>query len=924
MPHFHVCPCALKLVCSWLSPHDALYLVGSIPLLGTWQPSAGIRLRASERDYPCWGVQVILPCDVDIEYKYVAVRGNEVIWEQSANRVLRLNSHSFVLCRINDGTFGINLRLSISDPVRVEPSFDFKRKSPRSPRRTLSRDHLAQRSEIAAFSLSDSISEESETELPTVFVIDRELPFECCKGSDGDWILTPKEQTAGSRLASLRQPYDGQSPYNVRYIGSPGFYVPESDQSSLAAALLEVQCFPVFMQSEAQETSYKEYISSVLLPSFASVHAPAGSISATDDEVSRKLWKEYVQVNKLFASVFSAHGEKTASYAWVLGYELLLVPQYIRQLIKYEKHSEVKIIFWLLQPFPPSETFSSLHQRLPLLQSLLAADLVEFDLFDYCRHFMHCCRRLLNAACMNIEGGFLGVEYDNRAVFLRSSPSGVLSTQFNDVLRSKQFQVHRSSFLELTQDCQCVLVSYDSYDRLAGILLKLMAWKSFLDDLSSNHLPSRKSYRLVLMCIEPREVLPGHDDYRAQVQSCVADIKKRHPNSLVFIPEDSHVSFARKLALFSVGDVLVNSYVRQGVDPSPLEYILVNDYIKNPDNPEHAAKPATIILSEFTSYSRLLSRADRINPWDTKSFVNAIDNAVCMTRPTRLLNHAKHMENIQSLDFVKWARSVITDTMQSVTHDTTMLVSSSISTPTLFSAADVSALATNFSASRTRFISVVWDRFFYSKYAREIAENLIQLSQDACNIICILYSGSRSELELHFPAALSASMSIFCEFGVQEKAPGSATKWTNLYQSSQDLTWKAQTMRIMNQYSSRTDGSLPPRATECSITWDYSHVDPELAAIQVFSRPVLAFPHASLCFLTGFLQSKGLVKDLQKYSSSLSESLQIMDTAGRISVFPSVTTSHSLSIARCLAQLPPSQSPEFALCLADDSLDVDV
>jgi trehalose 6-phosphate synthase len=750
-----------------------------------------------------------------------------------------------VLCRINDGSFGINIRVSISDPVQIEPSFDFKRKSPRSPRRTLDRDRLLLRTDITAFRLSDTISEESDTELPTVFVIDRELPFECCKGSDGAWVLTPKEQTASSRLASLRQPCEGQSPYIVRFIGSPGFYVPESDQSSLAAALLQVQCFPVFMQSEAQETAYKKYISSVLLPSFASVHAPVGSITATDDEVSRKLWTEYVQVNKLFASVFSTHGEKSASYAWVLGYELLLVPQYIRQLIKYEKHSEVKIIFWLLQPFPPSDTFSSLHQRLPLLQSLLAADLVEFDLFDYCRHFMHCCRRLLNAACMNIEGGFLGVEYDNRAVFLRSSPSGVLATQFNDVLRSKQFQEYRSSFLELTQDCQCVLVSYDSYDRLAGILLKLMAWKSFLDDLSSNHLPTRKAYRLVLMCIEPREVLSGHDEYKAQVQSYVADIKKRHPNSLLFIPEDSHVNFARKLALFSVGDVLINSYVRQGVDPSPLEYILVNDHIRNPENPEQPAKPATIILSEFTSYSRLLSRADRINPWDTKSFVNAIDNAICMASPARLSNHSKYMENIQSLDFVKWARSVITDTMQSVTHDTAMLASASISTPTLFSAADVSTLAANFSSSRSRFISVVWDRFFYSKYARDIAENLMQLSHDTCNIVCILYSGSRSELETHFPAALCAAMSIFCEFGVREKAAGS-TKWTNLYQSSQALAWKAQTMRIMNQYSSRTDGSLPPRATECSITWDYSHVDPELAAIQVCcdQRSYSSFPFA--------------------------------------------------------------------------------
>ena len=831
MAHFYVSPCSFRLDCSWLSPHDALYLVGSIPILGTWQPQAGIRLRTSEVEFPCWRTQAILPCDVEIHYKYVAVRGQEIVWEQSANRLLRLKSHSFEFFQINDGNFGDGAPSCVNAPQHVQSSFDNRKRV--SPRRISSREKLATSPQSTPRGFSDTISEESEDDLSTIFVVDRELPFECVKGSDGGWILTPKEQTASSRLSYLRRPCEGEKLYAVKYIGSPGFYVPECDQSSLAAALLEVHCFPVFMQSEAQDSSYKKYISSVLLPSFASVYAPASSITARDDEVSSKLWKEYVQVNKLFASVFcaSAHGGKTSSYAWVLGYELLLVPQYIRQAIKYEKYSENKIIFWLLQPFPPSDTFRALQQRLPFLQSILAADLVEFDSFDYCRHFMHCCRRLLNAACMNIEGGFLGIEHDNRVVFLRSSPSGVLSAQLNEVLRSSQFQQHRTSFLRLTQDCQCVLVSYDSYDRLAGILLKLIAWKSFLDELSSNH---KKTYKLVLMCVDSRQVLSGHDEYKVQVQSYVTEIQQKHPNSLLFISEDScGVSFARKLALFSVGDVLVNSYVRQGVDPSPLEYILVNDHIRNPDHPENPMKPASIIISEFTSYSRLLSRAQRINPWDTKSFVTALDRSISMATATRLINHSKHMENIQSLDFVRWARSVITDTVQSVGHDKVNLPSTSLLTPTLFSTADVNSLASNFSASRSRFISVVWDRFCNSKYAREIAENLIRLSRDACNVVCILCSGSRHELETHFPASLCTALSFFCEFGVLEKARGSADKWTNLHQSSRDFAWKAQAMRIMNQYSGRTDGSLPPRATECSITWDYSHVDPELAAIQV-------------------------------------------------------------------------------------------
>jgi hypothetical protein len=333
------------------------------------------------------------------------------------------------------------------------------------------------------------------------------------------------------------------------------------------------------------------------------------------------------------------------------------------------------------------------------------------------------------------------------------------------------------------------------------------------------------------MCIEPREVLTGHDEYKAQVQALVSSILKCHPNSLVFIAEDSSISFARKLALFSVGDVLVNSYVRQGVDPSPLEYILVNDHMKDPLHPENPAKPATIIISEFTSYSRLLSRADRINPWDTKSFVMAIDKSISMSASTRLLNHSKHMENIQSLDFVRWVRSVVSETIQSAGVDKQFLPLAPVST--FFSAADVDSLAKSFSVSRSRFFAVVWDRFFHSKYAREIAENLIQLSHDACNIVCIIYSGSRSELDAHFPADLCIALFIYCEFGVQEKARGSTDKWTNLHPSSREVAWKAQVMSIMNEYSSRTDGSLPPRATDCSITWNYSLVDPELAAIQV-------------------------------------------------------------------------------------------
>ena len=599
-------------------------------------------MRTSDSEYPSWVCQIFLPCEVKLEYKFVVIRGTETIWERSVNRYLRLKSDRNGRCHINDGTFGNATRVSIAEPPPRTSPHDSPKRSPRSPRRGSASGSALLAMGSSSLGANATIAEDSDASLPKIFVIDCDLPFKCSKGCDGSWVLTPREYSESGRIACLREAYEGQSPFVVQYIGSPGFYVPDEDQAALAAALKQVDCFPVFLQSEAQGIAYNKYIASVLLPSFASVHT--GGVTATDHEASSKLWKDYVDVNKLFASVFSANHSKSASFAWVLGYELLLVPQHIRQFIKYEKSADIKIIFWLLQPYPTSETFSSLQQRVPLLQSILAADLVGFDLFDYCRHFLHCCRRLLNAAYVNIEGGFLGVCYDNRTVFVRSSPSGVLGSQLSEALRSDEFQRHRSAFLELTKDCQCVLVSYDSYDRLAGILLKLMAWDKFLDEQTKH----RATYKLVQFCIEPREALPGHDAYKAQMQSLIDVIQKKHPNSLVLVQEDCHISFARKLALFSVGDVFVNSYVRQGVDPSPLEYILANNHVKDPKCPENPAKPATVIISEFTSYSRLLSRAERINPWDTKTFVDAFDKAVNMTKLSRLQNHSKFMENIQS------------------------------------------------------------------------------------------------------------------------------------------------------------------------------------------------------------------------------------------------------------------------------------
>ena len=62
-----------------------IYVVGSIPELGSWDPTKALRLTASP--YPSWSTTIALPKNTSFEYKLVRIDGaGHVDWEPHANR----------------------------------------------------------------------------------------------------------------------------------------------------------------------------------------------------------------------------------------------------------------------------------------------------------------------------------------------------------------------------------------------------------------------------------------------------------------------------------------------------------------------------------------------------------------------------------------------------------------------------------------------------------------------------------------------------------------------------------------------------------------------------------------------------------------------------------------------------------------------
>lgn len=127
---------------------------------------------------------------------------------------------------------------------------------------------------------------------------------------------------------------------------------------------------------------------SILWPLF---HYHPGEISFDESH-----WEAYREANSYFAKTI-VKTVKDGDLIWVHDYHLMLLPAMLRAEIKRMKEpvKNVKIGFFLHTPFPSSEIYRILPVRDEILQGVLHCDLVGFHTYDYARHFLSACSRIL-------------------------------------------------------------------------------------------------------------------------------------------------------------------------------------------------------------------------------------------------------------------------------------------------------------------------------------------------------------------------------------------------------------------------------------------------------------------------------------------------------------------------------------------------
>ncbi|HET7430818.1 MAG TPA: trehalose-6-phosphate synthase, partial [Nocardioides sp.] len=136
---------------------------------------------------------------------------------------------------------------------------------------------------------------------------------------------------------------------------------------------------PIGLSADEVEEFYEGMSNGTLWPIYHDVVAKP--------EFHREWWDSYERVNRRFAEKAAELASEGAT-VWVHDYQLQLVPKMLREL-----RPDLRIGFYLHIPFPPTELFQQLPWRRQVLEGLLGADLVGFQLAGAAQNFVRLVRQ---------------------------------------------------------------------------------------------------------------------------------------------------------------------------------------------------------------------------------------------------------------------------------------------------------------------------------------------------------------------------------------------------------------------------------------------------------------------------------------------------------------------------------------------------
>ena len=221
---------------------------------------------------------------------------------------------------------------------------------------------------------------------------------------------------------------------------------------------------PISLSAEEIEGFYEGFSNATLWPLYHDVVAKP--------EFHREWWDMYEAVNRRFAEHAADRAARDAT-VWVHDYQLQLVPGMLREL-----RPDLRIGFFLHIPFPPAELFQQLPWRRQILEGLLGADLVGFQLTGGAQNFI----RLVRQRVGHKTHRDLVYLPDERTVRASAFPISIDVAGFEELARSPEVGERAVEIREALGSPRKLFLGVDRLDYTKGIHARLRAFSELVAD----------------------------------------------------------------------------------------------------------------------------------------------------------------------------------------------------------------------------------------------------------------------------------------------------------------------------------------------------------------------------------------------------------------------------------------------------------
>ncbi len=268
---------------------------------------------------------------------------------------------------------------------------------------------------------------------------------------------------------------------------------------------------------------YEGFCNGSLWPLYHDVVAPP--------EFHRHWWDSYVAINRRFAEA-AADAAAPHGVVWVQDYQLQLVPRMLR-----EFRPDLRIGFFLHIPFPPQELFMQLPWRTQIVEGLLGADLIGFQLPGGAANFLRLTRSLLGLRPRAAE-----VAWQDRTVRAGAFPISVDTASLDAMAREDGIAKRAAQIRAELGNPRHLLLGVDRLDYTKGIGSRLKAFHELLDD-GAVSVPDTV---MVQVATPSRERVEHYRDLREQIEREVGRINGEHGQMGLPAVHYLHHSYSRE------------------------------------------------------------------------------------------------------------------------------------------------------------------------------------------------------------------------------------------------------------------------------------------------------------------------------------------------------------------------------------------